>query len=154
MLPPGSYYFKGRLIHLTEQQRLQPQCLTQGKGMRLQMCDTHLTILCHTGLVKGMSSGLSHCGELGFTQSNAISPSLKIHSSTLNPVLSGISNSSVDGIASTCYCFGFWDRVNPCSSGCPRTYSIHEGGLELTEICLPLPSSARIKGLHHHYPAQ
>ena len=45
-----------------------------------------------------------------------------------------------------CYVFWFvlvlvyWDKVSLCSSGCPGTHSVdHQGGLKLTEICLPLP---------------
>jgi hypothetical protein len=49
------------------------------------------------GFMKGISSGPSHCGGLGFTQSIyssiVISLSLKIPSSTLSQEISGISNS-------------------------------------------------------------
>jgi hypothetical protein len=31
------------------------------------------------------------------------------------------------------------DRASLCSLGCPGTYSVDQAGLELTEICLPLP---------------
>jgi hypothetical protein len=34
----------------------------------------------------------------------------------------------------------FQDRVLLCSPGCPGTCSVDQDGLELTEICLPLPS--------------
>jgi hypothetical protein len=43
-----------------------------------------------------------------------------------------------------------WDRVSLCSPGCPRTHSLDQTSLELTEICLPLPPSAAIKVLSHH----
>lgn len=57
-----------------------------------------LTILCHRGFVKGVSSGpSSHCGSLGFSQHThskiAVSLSLKITSSILSQGISGISNS-------------------------------------------------------------
>jgi hypothetical protein len=42
------------------------------------------------------------------------------------------------------------DRVSLCSSGCSRTCSVDQAGLKLTEIHLPLPTIAGIKGLHHH----
>ena len=39
-------------------------------------------------------------------------------------------------------------RVSLCSSGCSRTHSVDQAGLELTVIlCLP---SAWIKGVRHH----
>jgi hypothetical protein len=34
----------------------------------------------------------------------------------------------------------FQDRVSLCSCGCPGSYSVNLAGLELTEICLCLPS--------------
>jgi hypothetical protein len=34
----------------------------------------------------------------------------------------------------------FLDRVSLCSLGCPGTLSVDQNGLELTEICLFLPS--------------
>ena len=43
------------------------------------------------------------------------------------------------------------DRVSLCSPGCPETCSVDQAGLELTEIRLPLPPSAGIKGVHHHH---
>jgi len=33
----------------------------------------------------------------------------------------------------------FQDRVSLCSSDCFETYYVNQGGLELTDICLPLP---------------
>jgi hypothetical protein len=40
--------------------------------------------------------------------------------------------------------FFFWDRVSLCSSGCPRTHSVDQAGLELRN----LPASAsRVLGL-------
>jgi hypothetical protein len=47
-------------------------------------------------------------------------------------------------------CFVLQDRVSLCSSGCSRTCSVDQAGLKLTEIHLPLPTIAGIKGLHHH----
>ena len=39
-----------------------------------------------------------------------------------------------------CYVIlAFQDRVSLCSLGCPGTYSVHQAGLELLEIHLPLP---------------
>ena len=45
--------------------------------------------------------------------------------------------------------FSFQDRVSLCSSGCPRSHSVDQAGLDLTEILLLLnPSpSAGIKGV-------
>jgi hypothetical protein len=40
---------------------------------------------------------------------------------------------------------GFRDRVSLCSSCCPRTHSVDQAGLKLTEIWLLLPLSAGIK---------
>jgi hypothetical protein len=40
------------------------------------------------------------------------------------------------------FCFAFvflGDKISLCSFGCPRTHSVGHSGLELTEICLPLP---------------
>ena len=40
-----------------------------------------------------------------------------------------------------CFCFFFLPRcASLCSPGCPGTSSVDQAGLELTEICLPLPS--------------
>lgn len=50
-------------------------------------------------------------------------------------------------------CFCFEDRVSPCSPGCPGTCSIDQAVLKLTEICLPLLSSAGVKVVLHHCPA-
>jgi hypothetical protein len=36
-------------------------------------------------------------------------------------------------------CFLFGDKVSLYIPGCPETHSINEAGLELIEICLPLP---------------
>ena len=33
----------------------------------------------------------------------------------------------------------FWNRVSLCSPSYARTISVDQAGLELTEICLPLP---------------
>ena len=41
-------------------------------------------------------------------------------------------------IACVCVCILFWS-VCVCSLGCPETHSVEQAGLELTEICLPLP---------------
>jgi hypothetical protein len=39
------------------------------------------------------------------------------------------------------FCFVvFQDGVSLCSPGCPGTCSVDQAGLELTEICLLLPS--------------
>jgi hypothetical protein len=41
-----------------------------------------------------------------------------------------------------CCCWflvSFWDRVSLCSPGWPGTCFVDQAGLELTEICLPLP---------------
>ena len=45
------------------------------------------------------------------------------------------------------------DRVSLCSPSCPGICSVDEAGLELIEMCLPQPSSAGIKGVHHHHSA-
>lgn len=37
------------------------------------------------------------------------------------------------------FCFPFWHRVFPHSPGCPQTQYVDQAGLELREICLPLP---------------
>ena len=47
--------------------------------------------------------------------------------------------------------FIFQDRISLCSTGCPGTFC-GPGGLKLIEICLPLTSSAGIKGVYHHHP--
>jgi hypothetical protein len=44
----------------------------------------------------------------------------------------------VSGSASGVFLF-FRDRVSLCSPGCPGTHSVDQAGLELKEICLPLP---------------
>lgn len=50
--------------------------------------------------------------------------------------------------------FVFWDRVFLCNPGCPRTHSVIQAGLELTD----LPASASgvlviwIQGVCHHFP--
>jgi hypothetical protein len=49
---------------------------------------------------------------------------------------------------SFCLFWDFRDRVLLCSPSCPRTCSVGQDGLELTETCLPL--SAEIKGVEHH----
>jgi hypothetical protein len=36
----------------------------------------------------------------------------------------------------------FWDRVSLCTFGCSGIHSVDQAGLKLTEICLPLLSSA------------
>ena len=41
-------------------------------------------------------------------------------------------------------------RLSLHSFGCPGELSADLVGLELTEICLPLPLSAKIKGVCHH----
>jgi hypothetical protein len=41
--------------------------------------------------------------------------------------------------------FVFQDRVSLCSPGCPGAHFVDQAGLELTEICLPLPH--RVLGL-------
>lgn len=38
-------------------------------------------------------------------------------------------------------------RVSLCNSDCDGTVYINQAGIELTEIYLPLPLSARIKGM-------
>ena len=47
-------------------------------------------------------------------------------------------------------CFVFQDRVFLCSPGCPGTRSVDQAGLELTEICLPLPPRC----VHYDHLAQ
>ena len=55
-----------------------------------------------------------------------------------------------ESLGCACYCFIlFGDRVSLCISDWPGTHSVIQTGLELTEICLYLPS-ARIKGVYHH----
>jgi hypothetical protein len=44
----------------------------------------------------------------------------------------------------------FQDRVSLCSPSCPRTHSVNQAGLELTEIHLPLPFDCWIEGTRHH----
>jgi hypothetical protein len=46
---------------------------------------------------------------------------------------------------------GFRDRVSLCSPGYPGTHSVDQAGLELKKLCLPLPPSAGIKGVHHRW---
>ena len=36
--------------------------------------------------------------------------------------------------------FFFWERISPCCHGCSGTYSVDQAGLEISEICLLLPS--------------
>jgi hypothetical protein len=38
--------------------------------------------------------------------------------------------------------------VSVCSQGCSGTCSVDQAGFKLTEIHLPLPPSAGIKGMH------
>jgi hypothetical protein len=57
------------------------------------------------------------------------------------------------GFFSSLLFFIFRDRVSLCSPGCPGTHSVDQAGLELTEMHLPLPPSAGIKGVHYNYPA-
>ena len=46
------------------------------------------------------------------------------------------------------------ERVSLCNSpSCPETHSVDQADLELTEIHLPLPPSAGIKGVHRYHPA-
>jgi hypothetical protein len=47
----------------------------------------------------------------------------------------------------------FRERVSLCSSGCPGTCSVDQASLGLTEIHLPLPPGAGIKGVCHHCTA-
>jgi hypothetical protein len=39
----------------------------------------------------------------------------------------------------------FWDRISLCIPGCPETSYADQGGLELTEISLPLPQVQGLK---------
>lgn len=41
----------------------------------------------------------------------------------------------------------FLDKVSVCSPGCLETRSIDQTGLELTEVCLPLPPPTLVLGL-------
>jgi hypothetical protein len=71
---------------------------------------------------------------------------LKVFSFIQNYILEFMaSNSQPDALATLGHSL--------CSPGCPGTCSIDQAGLELTEICLPLPLSAGIKGVCHHHPA-
>ena len=38
-----------------------------------------------------------------------------------------------------CLFFCFQDKESLCSPGCPGTLSVDHAGLQLTELCLPLP---------------
>ena len=46
-----------------------------------------------------------------------------------------------------------WDRVSLYSSGCPRTHSVDQAGLELRNPPASPFQSAGITGVHHHRPA-
>ena len=43
-------------------------------------------------------------------------------------------------------CFVFHERVSLCILGCPKTHSVSQAILDLTEICV----RAEIKGMHRH----
>jgi hypothetical protein len=49
------------------------------------------------------------------------------------------------------FCLFLRHYFSLCIPGCPATCSIDQDGLELIEIFLPLLSTAKIKGLCHHY---
>lgn len=44
----------------------------------------------------------------------------------------------------------FRGRVSLCSPGCSGTPYVDQVGCKLIKLCLPLPLSAGVKGVHHH----
>lgn len=57
---------------------------------------------------------------------------------------------TVDIYLPFCFFVCFKDRVSLCSLNCPGTCYIDQFAFKLIDIYVPLPSCARIKGMHHH----
>jgi len=49
------------------------------------------------------------------------------------------------------FVFIFQDRVSFYSPGCLGISSVGQGGLELTELHLPLPPECWVKDMYHHH---
>ena len=59
--------------------------------------------------------------------------------SSRQPLALNVFNNSLSYIRPLSFLFvWFFKTVSLCSPGCPRTYSVDQTGLKLTEICLPL----------------
>lgn len=131
------------------------------QGLRLQACDTtsvRETFSFHSLPLTKPTQSLSDILEVCLTLKYRLWPlenGATINTELMFVLVNSLVVLTVPSLSVLCpaynsnSCFPpppfLWVRVYFCSSGFPGTYFVDQAGIELTELCLPLPSEHKDK---------